>query len=132
MDYTTLTSDEILEKLAKTQTLYVLIGYDPSYEFLTNNWKKICDYYQVAPQSLVLMELAYVDLPNAKDSTDMINMYDELTKRGYCIRRLYEFIPCKSMCGYGIVDKNYFETVKTRWNFLPSTWNEKCSSCLKK
>ncbi len=130
-DYTTISSNELLDRLSKEQIIFILNGYDPTYSFLTNNWEKICDHYGTKRQSLIICEFAYVDLTDSKESTEMVLLCDELTKRGYCIRRLCEFEPCAGSCGVGIVSENYFNKTGNVWKFLPSQWSKFCSHCLK-
>ena len=129
--HSAVSDEKLLQCLATSQKIYVLDGYDISYRFLHETWNKICkDAFGNDPKELILLETLKFETKVPLDKvTELIEVCDTLTKRGYCIRDISKYQPCDTQCGKAIVTKELYDHAKSKWTFLPSKWSSKCSMC---
>lgn len=101
-----------------------LDGYSTDYPHLTDNWARLCKTLNVIPRKIILV----VDL-NLEEKTDPKNKVAEiLTKRGYCIRRISEFVACP-VCEKAIPCRQIWELLKEKGFPVPPSWSSACRDC---
>lgn len=122
--------DQLLEKLAKTQTIYILDDYDPSYDFLRTTWKHFATRFNTTPQKIILLEtMVFEDRVPRECVDELIEVCNRLTEEGYCVRDISKYQPCETKCGNAIVTRELYNHAKNKWKFLPEKWSRKCSVC---
>lgn len=122
------TSREQFESFINTNfpnwLLYSLNDYSEDYPHFKQNWITICKSLNVQPKNIIL-----VNKIQFEDKNDpLIQICEFMTKKGYVVRRVDEFIPCSS-CEKAIPCEEIYELLKERNFKVPSSWQNKCSSC---
>lgn len=122
---------EILQILTSIETKYILNTYDPQYTFLIENWNAMCTrLFNNKPHLLILVDKLPIDVEDEKEKERLEVNFNLLVERGYCIRRTSEFMPCTHHCGFAVITKPFYDTMKSTWSgFLPRQWKDTCSKC---
>ena len=104
--------------------------YSDDYQYLTDNWNKICKIFKTTPKKIVLFNV----IDNEDPKSPQNKLCDELTNMGYVIRRNNEFFLC-DICNSAIPVKDLFKRLrffKAKSDFevkIPDIWSKQCSSC---
>jgi len=109
----------------------IIDNYSQDYSYLENNWKIISKMAFSQPQKIILVDRLWYDAVavDRKGKYELLKTTcDILTKKGYCIRREGEFIPC-SECGKALASFGLFVVMKEKNLPVPETWADKCGEC---
>lgn len=100
-----------------------LDSYSNDYPHLQSNWEKICNMLKTTPKKILLVS-------NINFEKSILNIVSEvLTKNGYCIRRIDEFIACVN-CEKAIPCKEIWELLKEKGFNVPNVWKIHCKNCV--
>jgi hypothetical protein len=116
---------EFIETVKPGWLLYKLDRYSADYKFLDDNWTKICEMNKMSPQKIVLVSNIVFDIQHRLENV----IAEFLTRKGYVVRRITEFIPC-SNCERAIPCKEVWEKMVENNLPVPSTWASTCTGCL--
>lgn len=116
--------EEIIEKDYPTWLVAILNDYSRDYPHLSGNWKTLCKKMDVSPQKIVLVK----DINFEEKSDPKIEVCEILTKKGYVIRRMTEFVPC-IICNRAIPCVEIWHLLKEKGFSVPEIWENKCSGC---
>jgi hypothetical protein len=104
--------------------IYSLMSYSKDYPHLQENWLKICEMSNTRPQKIVLVKDIIFD-----DNHTLLRHFCELmTRKGYVVRRIDEFIPCKK-CMSAIPTFEVYDLLKSKNIKCPESWSDHCSGC---
>jgi|SRR3989344_2821814 len=117
-------TQNLIERTFPTWIVAILNSYCKDYPHLENNWKEICRRTKTVPKKIVLVQIL-------KFATNfkLINIFAEImTREGYVVRRVGEFIPCKK-CQTAIPCYEIWALLKEKNFFVPEEWSETCLNC---
>lgn len=97
-------------------------SYSRDYPHLQKNWEILSRLAGTTPKKIL-----FLDDFNFDDST-LSKICEKLTKKGYCIRRRREFIPCEK-CSCVIPCIEVWKTMKEKSIPVPKVWKKTCSEC---
>jgi hypothetical protein len=101
--------------------LHTIIGYSSDYPHFQKNWGIICGECKVEPQKLILVS----EISFEKDSKSAV-LCEYMTRKGYCVRRIDEFFPCK-ICDMALPCKEIWSLLKSKGFSVPEKWSDICS-----
>ncbi len=104
--------------------------YSHDYSFLANNWKIICDKIKTRPQRIITVKRVFFDKKDNVRHHTIMTFCEELTRKGYVIRRMDEFINC-SVCYKALPTYELWEHMKQKGLPVPPEWDTVCSGCKK-
>ena len=117
-------AEEIIEKTFPGWLFMSLDCYSKDYPHLQKNWEVLCSKMNTTPKKIILVkEINFEEKDNA-----IINVCEFLTKNGYVVRRMEEFIACP-VCERAMPCKPIWHLLKEKKFPVPDEWNNKCSSC---
>lgn len=116
--------EQIIESTYPSWIVAIINDYSGDYPQLTSNWINLCYKLKTTPQKIILVK----DI-NFEDKDDPKHIIcDFLTKKGYCIRRAAEFVPCVK-CQKAIPCIEIWNLLKERKSTIPREWENKCIGC---
>lgn len=98
--------------------------YSADYAYLNDNWTVVTNKIGVSKKFIILVDLICYD----EDHRLLHTICEELTKKGYVIRRKGEFIKCNK-CGSALMSKDIWEYANGLKLRVPQVWSDKCSNC---
>lgn len=116
--------EEIIEKDYPNWIVAILNDYSEDYPHLSRNWKTLCQRMDVKPQKIVLVK----DINFEEKEDEKNKVCETLTKKGYVVRRMTEFIPCVS-CRDAIPCVEIWHLLKEKGFSVPDKWENKCVKC---
>jgi len=127
-----LTSREDVVKLINTNFPNWLVdeikSYSSDYPHLQRNWEAICKMSGTSPQSIILV--SDVAFRGDTEHTTISEFCEYMTKKGYVVRRVGEFIKCE-VCYSAIPCIEIWHLMKEKKMPVPAEWRNVCTGCLK-
>lgn len=115
---------EIIDEVLPNWLIASMVTYSRDYPHLQKNWETICTGLGHRPQRIVLVsEILFDD-----DHKLQLEICEYLTKKGYCIRRIGELIPCTT-CNSALVSEEIWRFMRNKNLQVPSEWSNKCKGC---
>jgi hypothetical protein len=131
----------VLEKLPKCQgdaeafalideyysgwLILMIDDYSPDYPHLRRNWEFICNKLNTVPQKIALAQEIHFD----QDHSILNKLGDYITQKGYCLRRIEEFIVCPT-CVKAIPCRDIWQLMRDKKISCPAVWRNHCIHCL--
>jgi hypothetical protein len=115
---------EYIEKIFPGWLVYSFDHYSMDYPHLTDNWLMICRLANTERKKIVLVREIFFDSIHSVLQT----FAEVMTKKGYAVRRVGEFIPC-SVCFSAIPNENIWLLLRNNGFPVPEKWDQICSSC---
>ena len=121
----------LIDRGAPGWVLGFVSGFSPDYQFLADNWNKVCEKNGVSPTQLVIVRTLESNDEEIKKIYDLFAAV--LTSSGFLVRRIVDIHICGS-CKLALPSQGYYETIVqnkeqgSEFN-IPETWSSKCSSC---
>lgn len=116
--------EDIVEKDYPNWIVAILNDYSKDYPHLSKNWETLCQRMDVSPKKIVLVK----DINFEEKNDPKIEVCEILTKKGYVIRRMNEFVPCIT-CNSCIPCVEIWHLLKEKGFSVPKNWENKCSKC---
>lgn len=118
---------EYIEEIFPNWLLYSCEKYSPDYPHLQANWITVCKLTKTTPKKIILVNDIKFDTKH-----EVIKAFcEEMTQKGYVVRRAGEFIVCRH-CNAAIPAKDVWHFMKDAKLPIPSMWSDTCSSCPRK
>ena len=100
-------------------------GFCTGYPHLNNNWYNLCSRIGVGPtQVLVVRELSFED-----DHTLLRTFVECLTRAGFAVRRMTDYVPCSKCENIAVPTPQIHELMKEKGIVVPDTNVPICISC---
>lgn len=109
--------------------------YSEDYPHLQKNWEFICGKLGAAPQRII--GVSRIEFDNTCDDDErkeiprfsfIKEICEEMTKKGYCVRRVGEFTSCP-VCERAIPVIEVWHLLKEKGMPVPGKWSDKCKKC---
>ncbi len=98
--------------------------YSNDYPHLQRNWEIMCQTMRVVPRKIILVD----DIKFDNDHKIINQVAEYMTKNGYVVRRLGEFIVCPT-CNGAIPTRSIWSLLKEKKFPVPDIWGNKCQRC---
>ncbi len=107
----------------------IINGYSDDYKILRKNWYQICEVCKVSPRKIITVR--HLPTDNTDKDFELIHVLaDNLSSKGYLMRRFNELVKCEE-CGRGLLSEDLYKLFKDRGSkVLPKKWSNRCSACL--
>lgn len=105
-------------------------GYTVDYPHLQSNWETICQRNNVKPQKIVIVDRIFFDKKDNVVHNLLMTVCEEMTRRGYVIRRKEELTGCEK-CFRAMPVKDLWAFMRHKDLPVPREWSSICGSCSK-
>ena len=128
--FNTLTDQKEVEDFIETNfpkwIIQSLPNYSKDYYYLDRNWNTICKKLGVKKQKIILVQEIVFD----ERHRVLNHIAEEITKKGYVVRRFDEFGYCP-VCVGAIPCIEIWHLMKEKGLPVPLNWNSFCQGCRK-
>lgn len=111
---------------------HTLDGYADEYAHFQQNWKLMCDMLKCKPEQILLVSEIEPYESEDQEKSFIQKGCDVLTQKGFCVRRVTEFQPCRENCGVAIPTLALHQKLHAHpmiQNRIPAVWKDTCDSC---
>jgi hypothetical protein len=105
--------------------------YTIDYPHLLSNWRIICERNNIQPQKIVIVDQIFFDKKDAVTHNLIMTVCEEMTRKGYVIRRKEELTGCEQ-CFQAMPSQHLWAFMKQKGVPVPPEWSSICSSCSSK
>jgi len=116
--------EELIEEYYPGWLIFSFTDYSNDYPHLDKNWRTLCQRIGVVKQKIVLVS----DIKFDAEHTIINKISEFMTKNGYCVRRMSEFVVCP-VCEGVIPCEQVWRLLKEKNFPVPNLWSNKCISC---
>ncbi len=117
---------EEINKIYPTWIINIIDNYSEDYKYMDSNWEIICKNLNVSKKKIILVDFI---IHNSNDYKIIENICEKMTKKGFVIRRVEEFVQCVK-CERIIPCKFLWEIMKIQHKLpVPENWSNKCTNC---